>query len=122
MTGCRYKEKKSTGNDYGKRKNKKPRATTTLFSYYDSISITHITFLFNIIATATSTAATVWWNALGNKLGMDSSLSESSTTENVEEIERGTRGNGDQEDIHYIDILLWRFILINIRLCYVLRI
>jgi len=30
---------------------------------------------------------------------MSPNLSESSTTEDVEEIEKGTRGNGDQKDI-----------------------
>ena len=78
-----------------------------------SVSLTQL-LLFNIICIATSTAATVWWNALGNKLGMDSNLSESSTSENVEEIEKGTRRNWDQEDIHVL--------LINICLCYILRI
>ena len=36
---------------------------------------------------------------MGNKLGMSSNSSESPTSEDVEEIEKGTRWNGDQEDI-----------------------
>ena len=37
---------------------------------------------------------------MGIKLGMSSNLSESFTSEDIEEIERGTKGNGDQEDIN----------------------
>jgi len=36
---------------------------------------------------------------MSNKIGISQNLSESSTSGDVEEIKKGTRGNGDQEDI-----------------------
>jgi len=36
---------------------------------------------------------------MGNKLWTSPNLSESSTSEDAEEIEKGTRGNGDQNII-----------------------
>ena len=42
------------------------------------------------------TATTVRWNAIGNKIRTSLNLSESLTLEDVEVIEKGTRGNGYQ--------------------------
>ena len=58
---------------------------------------------------------------MGIKLGISSNLSESLTSEDIEEIERGTNGNEDQDDIHrhlavtsYLDKYLCILCLANI--------
>ena len=37
---------------------------------------------------------------MGNEIGISPNLSESLTSEDIEEVERRTVGNGDQEDIN----------------------
>ena len=59
----------------------------------------HNFFFFIIITTSTTTTTTVKWYALSNKLGISPDLPGSSTSEEAEETEKVTRGNGDQEDI-----------------------
>ena len=82
-----------------------------------SVSLTQL-FLFIIIATNTTT--TVGWCALGNKLAMSSNSSESLNSDDAEEIEKGARGNEDQEDMDRHPDVTCRLILINICVCYVL--
>lgn len=38
---------------------------------------------------------------MGNEIGISPNLSESLTSEDIEEVERRTVGNGDQEDINW---------------------
>jgi len=92
-----------------------------IFSHHNSISITHPPFfLHHCIATSTTTS--VGWNALGNKLEISPNLSESSTLEDVEETEKGTVGNGDQEDIDrhptVVSIIIY---YMNKKFCYLGR-